>query len=88
MAVTFYMDVHVPLAITEQLRRRGINVLTAIEDGCAELPDEELLQRANELGRILHLRVKSENRAMAQSRSFSRRLHWRKVRGRPLDCPK
>ncbi len=38
------MDVHIPQAITEQLRRRNIDVLTAIEDGCAELPDYQLLE--------------------------------------------
>lgn len=47
------MDVHVPQAITEQLRRRSINVLTAIEDGSAELVDEALLERAALLGRVL-----------------------------------
>ena len=53
MAVALYMDVHVPLAITEQLRRRGIDVLTAIEDGSATLDDDVLLERALELGRVL-----------------------------------
>jgi len=43
MAVRLYMDVHVPEAITVQLRRRQIDVLTAIEDGSAELADDELL---------------------------------------------
>ena len=42
------MDVHIPQAITEQLRRRGVDVLTAIEDGATELPDEELLERATQ----------------------------------------
>jgi hypothetical protein len=39
MAIPLYMDVHVPQAITEQLRRRGIDVLTAFEDRTTELPD-------------------------------------------------
>jgi hypothetical protein len=47
------MDVHVPQAITEQLRRRGVDVLTAIEDAAATLPDEELLERLHRLGRVL-----------------------------------
>lgn len=47
------MDVHVPQAITEQLRRRGIDVLTALEDGSEELPDDQLLERAGSLERIL-----------------------------------
>jgi hypothetical protein len=32
MAVAFYMDVHVPLAITDQLRNRGVDVLRAQGD--------------------------------------------------------
>ena len=51
--IQFYMDVHIPQAITEQLRRRGIDVLTAIEDGSGELPDDQLLERATLLKRIL-----------------------------------
>jgi predicted nuclease of predicted toxin-antitoxin system len=47
------MDVHVPQAITDQLRRRGVDVLTAIEDSSAELTDEELLERASSLERVL-----------------------------------
>ena len=47
------MDVHIPQAITEQLRRRGVDVLTAMEDGSTELPDDELLERATQLGRVL-----------------------------------
>lgn len=47
------MDVHVPRAITTALRLRKIDVLTAQEDGMAELDDERLLRRATELGRIL-----------------------------------
>ena len=53
MAVRLYMDVHVPQAITEQLRRRGVDVLTTIEDGQAKATDEELLERAFQLGRLL-----------------------------------
>jgi hypothetical protein len=37
------MDVHVPQSITDQLRRRGVDVLTAIEDDSAELLDQRLL---------------------------------------------
>ncbi len=47
------MDVHIPQAITDQLRRRGVDVLTAIEDGAATLDDDELLERALVLGRVL-----------------------------------
>lgn len=53
MTIRLYMDVHVPQAITDQLRRRGIDVLTAIEDGADELPDDELLERVRLLERVL-----------------------------------
>jgi hypothetical protein len=47
------MDVHVPAAITEGLRRRGVEVLTAQEDGGRRLPDTVLLDRATALGSVL-----------------------------------
>jgi Domain of unknown function (DUF5615) len=47
------MDHHVPTAITAGLRTRGVDVLTAEEDGSATLEDEELLARASSLGRVL-----------------------------------
>ncbi|MCA9145925.1 MAG: DUF5615 family PIN-like protein [Planctomycetaceae bacterium] len=53
MAHDFYMDVHVPSAITEGLRRRGIDVLTSQDDGTRQLNDEVLLVRATALERIL-----------------------------------
>jgi hypothetical protein len=53
MAIALYMDVHVPSAITEQLRRRGLDVLTAFEDEAQELPDDQLLIRATQLNRVL-----------------------------------
>jgi Domain of unknown function (DUF5615) len=47
------MDVHVRRAVTAGLRLRSADVLTAQEDGAAELGDDQLLQRATELGRVL-----------------------------------
>jgi hypothetical protein len=47
------MDVQVRRAVTEGLRRRGVDVITAQEDGCARLPDPALLDRAHELGRAI-----------------------------------
>jgi predicted nuclease of predicted toxin-antitoxin system len=47
------MDVHIPRATTVALRLRSIDVLTAQEDGAAELDDCQLLRRATELGRVL-----------------------------------
>ena len=48
-----YMDVHVPRPITRGLRRRGVEVLTAQEDGTARWEDPDLLDRAAKLGRVL-----------------------------------
>jgi hypothetical protein len=48
-----YLDVHVPAAIAAQLRRRGVNVLTAQEDGTTTLEDDQLLQRTTALKRLL-----------------------------------
>ncbi|MCD8488970.1 MAG: DUF5615 family PIN-like protein [Desertifilum sp.] len=53
MPIALYMDVHVPQAITEQLRRRGIDVLTAFEDETTQLPDNQLLARVTQLNRVL-----------------------------------
>ena len=51
--ISFYMNQHVPRAITEGLRLRGVDVTTAYEDGASEMGDSELLDRATELGRVL-----------------------------------
>ena len=53
MGVALYMDVHVPAPIGQQLRRRGIDVLTAQEDGQDQATDDQLLQRATAQGRVI-----------------------------------
>jgi predicted nuclease of predicted toxin-antitoxin system len=53
MAVGLYMDVHVRRAVTVELRLRGVDVLTAQEDGAGEFDDPRLLERASALGRVL-----------------------------------
>jgi hypothetical protein len=47
------MDVHVRRAISETLRVRGVDVLTAQADGAARLPDPQLLDRALSFRRVL-----------------------------------
>jgi len=47
------MDEHVRGQVTRALRSRGIDVLTAQEDGRVGISDPEVLQRATELGRVL-----------------------------------
>ena len=51
--LALYMDHHVPRAITEGLRLRGIDVITAFEDNASDMDDSALLDRAGKLGRIL-----------------------------------
>ena len=56
MSLAFYMDHHVPRAITLGLRLRGVEVFTAYEDGASELDDAALLDRAGILQRVLFTR--------------------------------
>ena len=53
MTISFYMDVHVPRAITIGLRLRKIDILTAQEDQRRTAPDPLLLDRATELNRLI-----------------------------------
>jgi hypothetical protein len=56
MPARLYFDHHVPRAIAAELRRRRVDLLTAIEDGTAELADPDLLDRASALERVLFTR--------------------------------
>jgi predicted nuclease of predicted toxin-antitoxin system len=51
--IRFYMDEHVPGPITRGLRRRGVDVLTAQQDGMEGRADPLLLDRATQLDRVL-----------------------------------
>lgn len=53
MPISLYMDHHVPHAVTAGLRLRGIDILTAAEDGAEEVDDTLLLDRASDCSRIL-----------------------------------
>ena len=53
MTVALYMDEHVHRAITTNLRLRGVDVLTAQDDGRRHVPDQVLLDRAAESQRVL-----------------------------------
>jgi hypothetical protein len=50
--LAFYMDHQVRAEITRGLRHRGIDVLTAYEDGRADSADSDLLDRAASLHRV------------------------------------
>jgi predicted nuclease of predicted toxin-antitoxin system len=56
MALAFYMDHNVPSAITDGLRLRGVDVITAYEDAAHELDDTILLDRAFAMQRIVFTR--------------------------------
>jgi hypothetical protein len=53
VSVRFYMDHNVQGAVVDALRVRGVDCLTAQEDGTITLDDDSLLARATELGRVL-----------------------------------
>lgn len=53
MPVALYMDVHVHSAVTEQLLRRNVDVLTAQDDRSDDFDDEALLNRSTSLGRVM-----------------------------------
>lgn len=53
MTLAYYMDVHIPAAVTAGLRLRGIDVLTTQEDQYGTADDESLLARATEIERVL-----------------------------------
>lgn len=53
MSIRLYMDVHVPEAITDGLRERGIDVLTSQADNTRTWTDPRLLDRAGSLQRVL-----------------------------------
>ena len=53
MSIRFYMDEHVPRAITDRLRRRGVDVLTVQDDGAAGSDDVVVLECALAMGRVV-----------------------------------
>jgi predicted nuclease of predicted toxin-antitoxin system len=53
MSIPIYADVHVPAPVVDGVRARGVDVLTAQEDGQRAAPDADLLRRAAALGRVM-----------------------------------
>jgi predicted nuclease of predicted toxin-antitoxin system len=49
----YYMDHQVRAEITHGLRQRGVDTLTAFDDGQSDFADADLLDRAGELSRVL-----------------------------------
>jgi hypothetical protein len=78
------MDVQVRRAVTEGLRRRGVDVIIAQEDGCARLPDPALLDRAQELGRAIFSQdddmLSEASRRQQQGESFAGVIYAHQLR--------
>jgi hypothetical protein len=53
VSLVFHLDHHVPAAISVGLRQLGVDVLTAREDHRADWDDDQLLERATGLGRVV-----------------------------------
>lgn len=75
MSIALYMDENVPRAITDGLRRRGVDVLTAQYDHREGTPDPILLDRATELQRVMFSQdedfLAEASRRQQQSVNFS-----------------
>ena len=72
--VRLYMDVQAHGAITRGLRLRGVDVLTAQEDGTGEMADDQLLDRATALQRVV----------FTQDEDFLAEANQRQTSGQPF----
>jgi uncharacterized protein with PIN domain len=52
-SIRFYMDQHVPRPVTDGLRRRGVDVLTAQEAAMERATDAQHLELARQQGRVV-----------------------------------
>ncbi len=85
--VKFYMDAHVPGAVTRGLHNRGVDVLTVQQDHHDEEDDDLLLRRATFLNRVLVSMDRDFEKLVAQAQvkgqsisgvvAFSRSLSYR-----------
>lgn len=53
MSLALYMDENVKGQVVDGLRRRGVDVLTVVEDGREGVSDPAVLDRAGEISRLL-----------------------------------
>jgi predicted nuclease of predicted toxin-antitoxin system len=81
LSIRLYFDHNVNQAIVQGLRLRGLDVLTAREDGTHRLPDPDLLDRATAMGRVL---VSSDIDLVVEAR---RRQHARVLFGGVVYMP-
>jgi hypothetical protein len=86
--VPLYMDHHVPRAITEGLRLRGTDVITAYDDGTSDMDDSALqYYSCRSDGFLLHrFHLSSPSAFGLQSSAFDL-FYWDKIihqnKGRP-----
>ena len=73
MPVPLYLDVPIPQAIAEQLRRRVVDGVHAAEESTSRLEDDELLELAGRQGRI---RVTQDIRFRVMAEDWQRRGKW------------
>ena len=52
-AIRFHLDEHMPHAVAEALRRRGVDVTTTAEAGLEAASDEEHVDYARSFGRVI-----------------------------------
>lgn len=75
MSLPLYLDENVPRSIAVGLRRRGVDVLTVLEDQRTGWPDDQIVDRATELGRLLFSQdedmLVEGQRRQAEGRRFS-----------------
>ena len=74
MSIGFYMDEHVPFAISAGLALRGVDVLTVQADGRPDADDAKILDRAMELRRAV----------FTQDEDFLTEAHRRQQTGEPF----
>ena len=90
MSLSLYMDENVPIAITKGLRSRNVDVLTAQEDGLTSFPDNDIFDRATELGRLVFSQdrdflVEAQHR-QAEGINFPGVIYARQFRVTVGDC--
>lgn len=53
MSLSFYADEHIDISLCEQLRKHGVDIVRSVDDGMRSANDEDILERATNLGRIV-----------------------------------
>ena len=90
MPVALYMDENVSRAITDELRRQGIDVITIQEDGLMGASDSDILDRATQLQRVVFtydLNFLSEAlRRWSENVQFYGLIHAHPLRVPPAVC--